>query len=284
MKKILKTVWDEFVYGGHLLSLGPVIIVLICQQIFKLPVEWKLLLGVYLITFSVHAFDRFHDLKEDTSGTRIKRLNIYKRFIPVMIAVSILALPFLFYQKSTTFLIFTLLVVVIGIGYSIFFKKLTKYITGFKSFYVAATYASITIFFALYYNQPVSQIPVFLALFLFIFCRWFSATIFFDKKDREIDKENGLKTIAAVLSPKKFRNLLLTVNILAILPLAYGIIYGLLPTYTIVLFAVPIYGYWYIKMSDNNRIDIHTLCNVFVDGEPFIWGILILLGRMLWGL
>ena len=65
LKKILNSIWNEFVYGGHLLSLGAVSIVYTASILLDIRITWDFLLVVYLGTESVYLYNRFKEYKVD---------------------------------------------------------------------------------------------------------------------------------------------------------------------------------------------------------------------------
>src|SRR6185369_11250720 len=64
-KKILSAIGTEFVYGGHLLSLGATGIVLTVVLILNLPVKLIILVIPYLISQVVYSYNHYKEIDED---------------------------------------------------------------------------------------------------------------------------------------------------------------------------------------------------------------------------
>jgi len=63
IEKILNSIWNEFVYGGHLLSFGAVSIVYAASILLDIRITWDFLLVVYLGTESVYLYNRFKNIR-----------------------------------------------------------------------------------------------------------------------------------------------------------------------------------------------------------------------------
>lgn len=281
MTRIFKSIWSEFIYGGHLLALGPTIIVFVCLKLLDLPVVFSLLVEVYLITFIVYFFDRYSDLDKESSFVRIQRFNSYKKLVPFILLVISFIVYAIMREKGIIVLLFAFLLLALGFGYSLVFKKATKYIVGFKSFYVALVFSSVSFFVTIYYTYPLNW--SILLLFLFFLIRWFANTTFCDIKDRDQDEKTGLKTYAVVLSTQAFYNFLSIINFISITPIIIGIYFGFLPIYAIFLFFVVPYFEYCLILAKKNNYDIQKVTNEWADGEALLWLFLILIGGKLWG-
>ena len=278
----MNIIWNEFIYGGHLLALGPTIIVLTSLVILKLPISPALLLEAYLITFIVYFFDRYSDLDKESSNVRIKHFNSYKKLIPFVLLVVVFVVFVLMRQSGAAILLYSALLLVSGFGYSLIFKRVTILVTGFKSFYVATVFASVIFFITLFYSRPVDS--AILLLFAFFFMRWFINTTFCDIKDKTQDEKEGYKTYAVAMDDSRFYNFLSALNWLSIIPVLVGIYFGLLPLYScLIVFVVP-YFYLCMKLSRRQNYDVQVVTNEWADGESLLWLVLIIVGSKIWGL
>jgi 4-hydroxybenzoate polyprenyltransferase len=279
-KNILKTIWGELVYGGHLISLAPTSVSYIYMKVNGYPISWELLLGVYLITYIVHHIDRFIDIKNDSSPDRTEYYSRTKKLQPFVIAMASIVLVFLMLD-SLVMTLFALFVVIAGVLYTLIFKNLTRYILGFKSYYTAIVFAAATIFTAFYYKD-YEITPVLVLIYVFFFLRWFSNTVFCDLKDVEEDKKYHLKTFASQLGRKQFYTLLNAINMASTIPLILGVILGYLPIYTLVLLLTMVYSLFYFHLSKKPKADYQKLSNVWADGESLVWLVSITVGVLLW--
>jgi len=277
LKKILNSIWNEFVYGGHLLSFGAVSIVYTASILLDIKITWDFLLVVYLGTESVYLYNRFKEYKVDflTNPERTEHIKKYVKYYPFIIfLMTFSAIVIVVYFNKISALIFGLLLFFGGLLYSKFLKKITKKIVAFKSFFVSLMWSLLVLFLAIYYSAPIN-LALFL-FFVFVFLRWFINTTFFDIKDIETDRQEGLKTLAVVLKQSKLWQLLSIIAILAVLPLIIGVYLRVLPISSLMLFLTIPYTFFYFKQLENKNISPAFLYNVIVDGEFIFWPFFVL--------
>ena len=280
IEKIVNSIWNEFVYGGHLLSFGAVSIVYTASILLDIRITWDFLLVVYLGTESVYLYNRFKEYKVDflTNPERTEHIKKYVKYIPFIIfLMTFSAIVFVVYFNKISALTFGLLLLIIGLLYSLFFKKITEKIIAFKSFFISLMWSLLVLFLAIYYSAPIN-----LALFLFsvfVFLRFFVSVSFFDIKDIKTDKQEGLKTLAVVLKQSTLWQFLSIIAILAVLPLIIGVYLRILPISSLMLFLTIPYTFFYFKQLENKNISPYFLYNVIVDGEFIFWPFFILIGK-----
>ena len=277
IEKIVNSIWNEFVYGGHLLSFGAVSIVYTASILLDIRITWDFLLVVYLGTESVYLYNRFKEYKVDflTNPERTEHIKKYVKYIPFIIfLMTFSAIVFVVYFNKISALTFGLLLLIIGLLYSLFFKKITEKIIAFKSFFISLMWSLLVLFLAIYYSAPIN-----LALFLFsvfVFLRFFVSVSFFDIKDIKTDKQEGLKTLAVVLKQSTLWQFLSIIAILAVLPLIIGVYLRVLPISSLMLFLTIPYTFFYFKQLENKNISPAFLYNVIVDGEFIFWPFFVL--------
>jgi len=280
IEKIVNSIWNEFVYGGHLLSFGAVSIVYTASILLDIRITWDFLLVVYLGTESVYLYNRFKEYKVDflTNPERTEHIKKYVKYIPFIIfLMTFSAIVFVVYFNKISALTFGLLLLIIGLLYSLFFKKITEKIIAFKSFFISLMWSLLVLFLAIYYSAPIN-----LALFLFsvfVFLRFFVSVSFFDIKDIKTDKQEGLKTLAVVLKQSTLWQFLSIIAILAVLPLIIGVYLRILPISSLMLFLTIPYTFFYFKQLENKNISPYFLYNVIVDGEFIFWLFFVLIGK-----
>jgi 4-hydroxybenzoate polyprenyltransferase len=282
IQKFLKTIWNEFVYGGHLLSLGAVSIVFTSSILLEVKITWDFLLIVYLGAQSIYLYDRYKGFKKDilTNSERTKHIEKYVKYIPLIIFFFFLIIfLILIYHKNFSALFLGLFLLIMGLLYSVIFKKYTRKIIGFKTFFVSLMWAMLVILLVVYYSLPLN-LALFL-LFTFVFLRLIINTNFFDIKDIESDKKEGLLTLVNVWGREKLINILKLLSILAIMPIIIGVYLKILPLFSLMLFFTIPYTFYYLKKSQDKKTDTAFLYNVIVDGEFILWSFFILLGKFL---
>lgn len=279
MKRILNVIWREFVFGGHLASIGPVIIVLIVCKLSGIRYPLDLLFCVYCITYLAYALDRYLDIKRDKNDPRLEYISKYYKLFPFIFLILLIIISILSFNNSIYSFYFVSIFVIIGFLYNIFLKKLTKSIIGFKSFFVAISYPATVFLIAPFTNSHVS-VTMFL-IFLFFFARVLDNTIFCDIKDIREDKLNNLKTIPIVLNSKRLNILLISINIASIIPIIYGYIINIFPAYSLLLIITSTYYFYYLDLSKKENADMQKMANFWADGELIVW-LLIFLGGFIW--
>jgi len=105
LKRIFYLVWKEFIYGGHLLSLGAVSVVFTSAILLKIKVTWDCLLIVYLGMHSAYLYNRYKEFHKDylTNPERTKHIKKVINKLPFIIASfsALLVLILIFYSKLT---------------------------------------------------------------------------------------------------------------------------------------------------------------------------------------
>lgn len=279
--KLSKILFDEFVYGGHLLSLGAPGIVLSVMVLLNLPFTWPILIIAYLAAQLVYYFDHNKVLEFDatTNPERVKYIKRFKSIFPILLisyAGLLIVLLIVYANLSTTAFIF--IISLLGFIYP---KTLTKKIIGFKNLYVAFMWAiSSAILPYFYYSLPINNLFYF--IFSFVMLRWLVNTTFFDLKDIDGDRAEGLKTIPVVYGITKTYKLLAIYNLMSGFILLYAIQTKLVGWSVVCLFGLIIYSFGYLLMAYRADLaSIRRISYIMVDGEYLLWPLLMYLGVVL---
>jgi len=266
---------NEFIHGGHLLSLGCSAVVLSIMFLVNTLIRWEFLLIVYLGTYCIYNYDHYKGLNVDSlnNSYRSNHLNKYHKFLPVIIiiyAVGFFSLLIEFGNFQS--LIFGGALLFFGLFYTNKVKKMTEKIVGFKNFYTSLSIASLVLFTGVYCSYPIGL--VLLLLFVFMFFRLLVNTCFCDIKDIDTDKKYQIKTFPVILGKEKSLSVLHAINILSFIPLLIGIYLHILPLFSLLLVASIAYCFYYIQKAKQQKTDIQSLSSIVVDGEfaflPFI--------------
>lgn len=275
-------IWSEFVYGGHLLSLGSSAIVLMLMFIFNVNIRFEFLFVVYLGTQCIYAYNRYKELEFDTS-TNLHRTNHLKNYDKSLYVISIfyglIYLLILCYYGNIQSIFFGFFLLIIGLFFTYKGKTLSKKIIGFKSIYTAVSWSLLVFFTVIYFSIPFKLITY--LLFIFVFLRWIINTSFFDIKDIESDKKRELKTLPIYFGEEKFLDILQFLNLLSIFPILLGVIIKELPVYSFLLTFSFFYSFYYIYKARSKKTNITNLSYVLVDSEFYYWPFLVLLGFVL---
>lgn len=277
---MLRRVWDGFVYGGHLVAVGDVSSIYAFSLILKVHVTWPFLLVIYLGVLAINYFNRYKEFDQDvlTSPQRSKELKAYKKYLPLIVALSFVALLAIVSMTATLEAVFFMIALfLLGILYTLALKNFTKVVIGFKNFMTALPYALLIFFLLIYYNAPFTMGAV--ALFLFYFIRMFMNTAFFDIRDVASDRKSGLKTFAIYFGKDKTIKFLTVLNVLSAVPIALGTYAGLLPTYALALIVTSLYSMYYLSKINGNDVNKTLIYNVITDGEFVFYLPYVLIGK-----
>lgn len=275
-------IWNEYVHGGHLLSIGSSAIVLTVMFILEVQIRFEFLLIVYLGTQCIYSYNHYKEIEFDsiTNLHRTTHLNSYNRYQDVITIFygSIFLLLLIYYGNTNSFL-FGCILLILGLFFTYRGKTLSKKIVGFKSVYTAFSWSLIVIFTSIYCSYPIDLIV--LLLFLFVFMRWIINTSFFDIKDIKSDKKREIKTMPLYFGKDNFLDLLQILNLLSIFPILIGVLIKQIPIYAFLLTFTFFYSFYYIQKARSKKTQITNLSYIFVDSEFFYWPFLVLLGFIL---
>ncbi|RLF57799.1 MAG: hypothetical protein DRN25_06010 [Thermoplasmata archaeon] len=283
--KISDFIWDEIVHGGHWGSLSAPAVALSFMYIIG-DIHWELLVIVYLATQAIYTYNHYKEIEKDelSNAPRVRHLKRYKEYLPLITACySIGFFSILFYFANRFALYFGSFLFLLGILFTHRGKHVTTSIPGFKTIYASLCWGMIIIFVTIYCNYSF-DLRIFL-LFVFVFLRFVVDTIFFDIKDAEVDKRQGLLTIPIVLENKvKCLKFLHTINFLSLLPIMIGIVFDILPVFTISIALTVIYTFVYLEKSKQKDADILSISYILVDGEYVFWPFYLLVGNIIFDL
>lgn len=282
IKHALRTIWNEFIYGGHLLSFGAVSIIYTSAVLLKIKTTWDFLAVIYLSVQSSYLYNRYREFKKDylTNFERTRYLEKKILIIPLIIFCFIISFAaIILYFSKVSVLIFGFFLFFLGLLYSKFFKGITTKIIGFKNLYVSFAWSLLVIFLVFYYSVEFT-VSLYL-VFIFVYLRMFIHEAFFDIKDIESDMNEKLLTLPIVLGKEKLINVLSIINIISFTPIALGVYYKIFPSYSLIFFLTILYTIYYFRKLNGVGANQHFLFNVVVDGEFILWIFFIFLGKML---
>ena len=280
LRNLTKTIWDEFVYGGHFLALGDAVALYVMAVILSISVTWSFLVVIYLCVFAANLFNRSDESVHDrlTNPIRLKVMKKYSdNFYPIVLVCLVVSASLVVIFSGINALILASLIFVVAILYTTLFKKMTRYIVGFKSYVAAFFYALMVFLLVIYYKAPINTAVI--LIFIFYYMRIFISNAACDVKDIESDKRRGLKTLAISLGEDTAMGLLNFINICSGLIIIFGVVTGILPSFSLgLLLTVPYASYYFYFNSKMDAKEAFT--NAIVDGEFLLWLPFILLGKV----
>lgn len=282
LNKYLKITWNEFIYGGHILSLGGSSVAYTTSLLLDIKITWNFPLMIYLGLQAIYLYDRYLGKRHDilTNTERTKHLSRYFKKMPLIIFFYLLFFGIiLLSSKNVNFIIFASILVIVSFMYAIFLKKFTKKIFAFKNFFVSFCWSSITILLALYYSYPLNK-ELFL-IFSFAFIVLFANISFCDIKDYEGDKKRGMLTPVVVLGREKLLKLLRIIIAFSAIPIIYGAYLNLLPKFALFLLFIIPYSFYYFSKAMNEKANLNYLTNTLVYGGYILWSVFVYIGKIL---
>lgn len=278
MRRILQTIWNEFIYGGHLQCLGVVGIAYTASFMLGLEASWEFMVLSYLIFYPIYIHDRFRGIKMDeaTNPERTKHFKGYLSIMPKLIVASIvLLIVLLLYIGNPILYLFSLIMLFLGLLYPIYFKDLTKIIPAFKNIYVSSFSVVIVLIPVVFhkYNLDLWEKSSLAVLIVFLFIKIFLMQILLDCKDVKGDKPLGLLTVPVLLGKDRTLKLLkvfsFSISLAILVPAA--IFLPRFPTeMAILLLVVPLNIYAYNLSQKENYMGY-----VIGSGEFVLWFALI---------
>lgn len=278
--EILKFIIDEFIYGCHLFSLGVAAIIITSAVLLNETIDWTYPVIIYLIAYLGYLYNRYKEINEDmlSSPERSNHLKKYHSSVPsIIILVFFIIFGILIYSDRLFSIIYILFMLFWGMFYTVYLKKITKKIAAFKNFFTALELTIPIVFLPLFYLIDLSK--GFLIIILFVFIRTFIANSFFDIKDLEPDKKNGLLTLPLVLGVKNFFRLLFLLLFISYAVLIIGVYLNFLPYYSFGLILILPYNFFYLISAMKKKIPASKL--YFVAGGEFVlWPLVVFLTKL----
>ncbi|MDG6243225.1 MAG: UbiA family prenyltransferase [Methanolobus sp.] len=277
LTKLTNLFWKEMVFGGHLFAMGSVAVILVCATLFRLQVGLDILFCSYLLFYAIYLYDYSQGVSADelTNSSRARYLRSKHKAMCTVLITSLLlvALLFLFANIVTTFI--AVCILLLGLLYGNYFKKVTKRIPAFKNFFVSFVWSFMVLFVFIYYSLPITYSALMLSMFIFI--RMMNIQILFDVRDAEGDRKDGLLTIPALFSERHYPLILRSVNYLSILFVTVCVFLDLLPLLTLAFIPMFYYAAGYINNVVKSKKKSSSY--VFAACEPIMWSVLIFSGR-----
>ncbi|HZW57382.1 MAG TPA: UbiA family prenyltransferase [Nitrososphaerales archaeon] len=286
---LVVNIGSEFIYGGHLLALGTSSIAAFCAMLLGRIPSIQLLAMAYLFSYGAYSMNRALELDQDalSNPQRTRYLSRRKRYIPAITASCFGLGYILAFLSNVPFFLALLIPLVLSVAYSVGSKKLLLPLLGakrlkekllVKNITISLGWSLIPVLVGLYYQQVGI---ILFALGVFVFLRLFVNTVFFDERDVKGDIASGVRTMPIALGIRKTNFVL---NLVDFSSAAYGVFLitiDLLPIYSIVILALPAYSMAYRWLSTRKQGSMNLLCDIVGDGEYLLWGVLLLLGRVI---
>ncbi len=274
----------EFIYGGHLVSLGAPAYVLSVSLLMGMEPLKQLLIISYMMPLIVYNYNYFGERDDDefTNPERVhyvrSRIALYPLIIISYMAILAIALC-LFANRGL--IEFVSILIIGGLLFTIILKDFTKKIPCFKNAYTALIWAFGGTFFPMFYLSLHAG-WFFILVFLFMCSRSIANVIFFDLKDMKGDMARGLKTLPALVGKKRTIQFLYVLNVIGFLPLLAGIFIGAIPLFGLALLLLMVYSFYYLRRAETaGDMELRAVSYTLADAEFIVWPVLLLIGKIL---
>jgi 4-hydroxybenzoate polyprenyltransferase len=136
-----------------------------------------------------------------------------------------------------------------GLLYAVSFKNFTKYIPAYKNIFVSLEWALAAAFLMVIYNNMDVLTTFTVIVFIFVFLKYCTNTIFCDLKDIKPDGEKGLKTVPVLIGFNKTILFLCILSLVTLLPLIYGVYHNILPVWALLFTIFAVYDIAYVLLA-----------------------------------
>lgn len=271
---------DEIIYGGYLAALCSPAFIIFVSLLAHIKISLPILAIAYFIPLIVYSYDYYRDMDKDmaTNLERAAHYNKKNRIYPLILFGYVATLIVLFLFFGNLMLIsFVIVLVMIGVLYTVALKNFTRKIPVFKNIYTALTWSLAGAFFLpLYYSININ--PFYLLIFLFIFLKCLPNMIFFDIKDLKGDKKEGLKTLPVILGKENTLLFLKSLNLLAFIPLFIGIYLKIIPLSAVSMIFFFFYSLYYLNTAGKaDDKELRMISYTMADFEFILWPLVLLI-------
>ncbi|MDA4121355.1 MAG: UbiA family prenyltransferase [Thaumarchaeota archaeon] len=281
-----RTVYNEIVYGGHLLALGTSSMAATVALVLGRSPSWDLLLMAYLFSFGAYATNRLSDFEQDRVSHPQRTAYLEGRRGGLKwLAVSCFLLGYaLAAFRNIIFFAGLLVPLVLAVAYSVSSKKMEGTIgisrlkegALVKNLAISFGWSLVPVLVGLFYLDLSAGV---LALAPYIFLRLMVNTIFFDQRDLEADKSFGVKTLPVTMGMSASSRVIDLLDISSGLYLLAVIAAGIVPLFAAFLVIFVPYSFAYRTYA---RTGTHkdSLRDLFADGEYLLWGVVTYIGHL----
>ena len=282
--KSLEYLKNEITYGGYLAALCSPCFIVSTSIILDIKISLPMLLISYLLPLIIYSYDYYKDIDKDIKNNS-KRATFLKRkadrYPFVFAFYSLFLVSLLVLYSNWGMVVFIVAIMAGGILYNVVLKKLTKKIPAFKNMFTALTWALVGALFPLfYYSMGINM--SFIIAFSFIFMRVMNNVMFFDLKDIENDRSEGLKTLPVMLGKKGALNFLQALNVISFIPLVVGVYFNIIDIKGIFLLIFLFYSYFYInKANSASSSELEKTAHTLADLEFILWPVVLIMVQFL---
>ncbi len=244
-----------------------------------------LLVMAYLFSYGAYMMNRTAELGQDATShpERTALMSKRRRYLPV-ITGGCFVLGYAFAVTVNLVLFAALLVpLALSVLYSVGSKRLVG-VLGVsklkdkllvKNLVVSLGWSLIPVLVGFYYLRFALVLGFFSLL---IFMRGIGSTMFFDVRDMEGDREQGIRTVPLAYGAGAAYRVASVLDIVCIAYVALAVALGGFPTFALLLIALPLYSLGYRALARRPGADLDFICDNVADAEDLFWGPLVYIG------
>ena len=280
--KSLNYLKNEITYGGYLAALCSPCFIISTSVMLNIKIAMPMLLISYLLPLIVYSYDYYKDIDKDIKNNSERAVFLKKKanMYPFVFGFySLFLVSLLVLYSNWGMVVFIVAIMAGGILYNVALKNITKKIPAFKNIFTALTWALVGALFPLFYYSMTINLS-FVIAFLFIFMRVLNNVMFFDLKDVESDRSEGLKTLPVMLGKDGAINVLHVLNIISFIPLVVGMYINAVPLFAISSVFFGIYSFYYIKKAGKTSDkELETVSHTLADMEFVLWPVVFVVAK-----
>lgn len=249
-------------------SLGTVFEIVAISLILSFPIRLVFIGLVASIIAIIYGWDFFVEYEQKASKTN-KRLIIF--FLLTLLAIF---LALIIHLNNNIITIISVLLLIAGLNYDSFFKKISARIPGFKDLFVILCFETLVFLFLLYNDASKAEI---ILIITFTSIRDFINITYCDIKDISADKIKGLKTIVGTIGVSKLIKFHYLLSLTSLLVIIVGVHFEVVPiifaflAFPVIITTLLIYRSAKLRSYSPNNVDI----------EYIGWLIFIYLGKII---
>ena len=284
----LNSLYREFVLGGHLLALGTVSAAAASAIVIHEAATPVLLVMAYLFSYGAYMMNRTAEIDQDLTShpERTALMSRRKRYLPLISGGCFILGYVLAATVNLVFFAALLVPLALSVLYSVGSKKLVgvfgvsklKDKLLVKNLVVSLGWSLIPLLVGLYYLN--FALPLWFLSGL-IFLRGMSSTMFFDIRDVDGDREQGIKTVPVAFGAEATYKAMTALNVVGLLYVAASVVTGELPQFALTLAALPLYSMGYTFFARRPGANLNFICDNVADAEDLFWGPLVYVGAAL---
>ncbi|MCX6695654.1 MAG: UbiA family prenyltransferase [Candidatus Altiarchaeota archaeon] len=292
MKRHIVSALERLAFMNLVLAFSTAFASSIVLVVLGLPLMYEPLFIIFLVTFAGYTFNRFTDKEDGISHPkRTDYIKGHGHVLFLVAAISYGTAILLSGMANVQALFMTLLPGIAILLYSLEWiptrktnlsrvQKISrigmirriKEIHVMKNVFVAFIWSITVVFLPLSYLKDGLSVPEYGVLFMwvFFFGRFLVNTVVFDLKDIDGDRRHNIRSLPVTLGYERTRDIMVWVNAAVFLLTTAVIFLGYLPGVMHIpnVFSA-VYAYLYLRYL-RNKVNVHFMCDVFVDGEYII--------------